>query len=163
MTQPTSRPGPVIKLGLVAAWVVTLVLSHVVGFRAGVKAERKSMDAAQVEQKAQVEAQTRALVDLAYPSDRLPTMVESVPPAAVAEQVEKHKDAPEVVRAILYEEVTREHIEFCTSMGMSLKGALSKQFWGGTGKIASEEYLRRIVALRDWKPQEPSTMKGARP
>jgi hypothetical protein len=163
MTQPTSRPTPVIIFLLVAGWIITLILAHESGFRSGVKAESKSRDAAQVEQKTQAEIQTRALVDLAYPPDRRPVMVISVPPAAVAEQVEKSKAAPEVVRAILYEEVTREHTEFCTTMGTSLRGATSKQFWEGAGKDASEEYLRRIVALRDWKPKESSMMKGARP
>lgn len=138
---------PTRLVALVALWGLSLAVAWSEGMKRGT-AERLTNQEAQARSlvKAQ-EAQVRALVDTAFPPTQRAPGVISVPPAKVAEAVEAHKSSPEVVRAILYEEVQRELWENYGSMNLRGLTPDAKRML----KDNASEYERRLVAVRDWR------------
>lgn len=144
------------RLAALVLSAILMIASYGLGYRRGKGwslAEDKARDA-------KIEFQVKQLVDIAYPQDCRVAFVISVPPAQVAEEVEKHKSAPEVVRAILYQEVNQEETDFVTNFGKGLSPANQEIFWASSGKAAFDEYQKRVLALRDWKPNELPTHPG---
>lgn len=141
--------GFLIRLGIGFLWAFSMGVAFVAGTNHGSELERNSREAMAARENATAESQVRHLLELAYPPDRHLPFVISVPPVPIAMKVEEHRSSPELVRAILYEEVGKEHTAFCTEPGLN---AGPKSFWQGAGKTASDEYLRRLKDLRDWKP-----------
>lgn len=141
--------GFLIRLGIAILWALSMGAAFVAGLGHGGELERNRREVIAAQEKVIAETQVRHLLGLAYPPDRHLPFVISVPPVPIAMKVEEHRNSPELVRAILYDEVSKEHTAFCTDPGLN---AGPKSFWEGAGKAASDEYIRRLNDLRDWKP-----------
>jgi hypothetical protein len=108
-----------------------------------------------------VEGQVRHLLDLAYPKNNPFPLVESVPLGPVMKDVEQHRNAPEVVRAILYDQVSKEQGDFITSQNQ-IKLPKGHPYWERDFLPSVREYGRRATALKEWTPGDTGSTTPAK-
>ena len=129
----------------VVVGLLLLAVGYGVGHRAGQGWERARDEATAVN----IEAQVRYLLDRAYPGEP-GQWVDVVPPSKVMMAVQQNRKAPEVVRAILYDEV---YSRFNLYVEESNNSTLPRDAnWERSYRPIYREYAKRVSALQEWIP-----------
>lgn len=158
MISPKNRSFFVAIVGVLPL-VLPLAVGYGVGYGVGYRSGQGWTQSQQEAKAAKLEAQVRHLVDLAYPENNPCSFVGSVPPGAVMKDVHQNRNAPDVVRAILYDQVQKEFLDFTKSQGQR-----THELWYAP---SMDEYIRRMNALQNWaedkneatQPTSPRTQK----